>query len=89
VLLLDEPTQGVDVGAKAAIYELILAASRNGTGILLCSSDLKELVTLCDRVVVLKDGRIVSEIPRESLTEERLVRDELELQSTEQGVVPR
>jgi ribose transport system ATP-binding protein len=89
VLLLDEPTQGVDVGAKAAIYELILAASRNGTGVLLCSSDLKELVTLCDRVVVLKDGRIVSEIPRESLTEERLVRDELELQSAEQGVVPR
>ena len=78
VLLLDEPTQGVDVGAKAAIYELILAARRNGAGVLLCSSDTKELVSLCDRVLVLKQGRVVSEVPRDSLTEERLVRDELE-----------
>lgn len=81
VLLLDEPTQGVDVGAKAAIYALVLAARRAGTGVLLCSSDTKELVSLCDRVLVLKDGRVVSEVPRESLTEERLVRDELGLQT--------
>ncbi len=81
VLLLDEPTQGVDVGAKAAIYELILAARDEGSGVLLCSSDTKELVTLCDRVLVLKDGRVVSEVPRELLTEERLVRDELALDS--------
>ncbi len=81
VLLLDEPTQGVDVGAKAAIYELILAAKRDGAGVLLCSSDTKELVQLCDRVLVLKDGRVVSEVPRESLTEARLVRDELALES--------
>ena len=79
VLLLDEPTQGVDVGAKAAIYELVLAARRGGTGVLLCSSDTKELVSLCDRVLVLREGRVVSEIPRASLTEERLVRDELGL----------
>ncbi len=79
VLLLDEPTQGVDVGAKAAIYELILAARSNGTGVLVCSSDAKELVSLCDRVLVLKDGKVVSEVPRELLTEERLVRDELDL----------
>lgn len=80
VLLLDEPTQGVDVGAKAAIYELILAAKQEGgTGVLLCSSDTKELVTLCDRVLILKDGRVVSEVPREQLSEARLVRDELDL----------
>ncbi len=83
VLLLDEPTQGVDVGAKAAIYELILAARADGAGVLLCSSDAKELVALCDRVLVLKDGRVVSEVPRESLTEERLIRDELELDAAE------
>ncbi|MFC8453146.1 sugar ABC transporter ATP-binding protein [Kitasatospora sp. NPDC057223] len=81
VLLLDEPTQGVDVGAIAAIYELVLAARRDGTGVLVCSSDTKELVALCDRVLVLKDGRVVSEVPRGSLTEERLVRDELGLQT--------
>ncbi len=80
VLLLDEPTQGVDVGAKAAIYELILAAKGSGTGVLLCSSDTKELVSLCDRVLVLKDGRVVSEVARAELSEARLVRDELALQ---------
>ena len=81
VLLLDEPTQGVDVGAKAAIYELILAAARGGTAVMLCSSDTEELVRLCDRVLVLEGGRLVSDIPRESLTEARLVRDELGLVS--------
>jgi ABC-type sugar transport system ATPase subunit/ribose/xylose/arabinose/galactoside ABC-type transport system permease subunit len=81
VLLLDEPTQGVDVGAKAAIYELILAARRDGAGVLLCSSDTKELVSLCDRVLVLREGQVASDIPRESLTEERLVRDELKLEA--------
>ncbi|WP_103356004.1 sugar ABC transporter ATP-binding protein [Amycolatopsis sp. CA-128772] len=81
VLLLDEPTQGVDVGAKAAIYELILAARGEGAAVLLCSSDTKELVTLCDRVLVLMEGRVVSEVPRAELTEARLVRDELDLRA--------
>jgi len=77
VLLLDDPTQGVDVGAKAAIYELIIAARRNGAGVLLCSSDTKELVQLCDRVLVFNGSRVVSEVPRESLSEARLVRAEV------------
>ncbi|HEV2637654.1 MAG TPA: sugar ABC transporter ATP-binding protein [Actinocrinis sp.] len=88
VLLLDEPTQGVDVGAKAAIYDLVLAARREGAGILVCSSDPKELVTLCDRVLVLREGRVVSEVPRAGLTEERLVRDELGLQAAGPVVGP-
>jgi ABC-type sugar transport system ATPase subunit len=79
VLLLDEPTQGVDVGAKAGIYELILAAAQAGTGVLVCSSDTKELVTLSDRVLVLDEGRIVGDVPRRELTESRLVRAELGL----------
>jgi ABC-type sugar transport system ATPase subunit len=79
VLLLDEPTQGVDVGAKAAIYELILAAARSGTGVLVCSSDTKELVSLSDRVLVLDQGRIISDIGRRDLNESRLVRAELGL----------
>ncbi|WP_410623636.1 sugar ABC transporter ATP-binding protein [Amycolatopsis sp. cmx-8-4] len=81
VLLLDEPTQGVDVGAKAAIYELIFTARSEGAAVLLCSSDTKELVTLCDRVLVLMEGRVVSEVPRAELTEARLVRDELDLRA--------
>src|SRR4051794_2281854 len=51
VLLLDEPTQGVDVGAKAAIYQLVSAAARDGAGVLVSSSDTKELTMLCDRVI--------------------------------------
>jgi ABC-type sugar transport system ATPase subunit len=81
VLLLDEPTQGVDVGAKAAIYELIVAAARQGAGVIVCSSDTKELVLLCDRVLVLEDGRIRRDVPRASLTEARLVREELGFES--------
>ena len=77
VLLLDEPTQGVDVGAKAAIYELVLAAARTGTAVVVCSSDTEELVLLCDRVLVLESGRLTSDIPRESLTQARLVREEI------------
>jgi ABC-type sugar transport system ATPase subunit len=77
VLLLEEPTQGVDVGAQSAIYELIVEAARTGCGVLVCSSDVKELVLLCDRVLILNGGRIVTEVPRHLLTEERLVRDEL------------
>jgi ABC-type sugar transport system ATPase subunit len=82
VLLLDEPTQGVDIGAKAAIYDLIDEAKRAGTGILLCSSETKELVALCDRVLVLEHGRVAAELPRHQLSEERLVRAELGIGAT-------
>ena len=77
VLLLDEPTQGVDVGAKAAIYELIVAAAGAGAAVLVCSSDTEELVLLCDRVLVLGGGQLISEVPRESLSQARLVKEEL------------
>lgn len=83
VLLLDEPTQGVDVGAKAAIYELIMTAKKAGAGVLVCSSDTKELVALSDRVLVLDHGRLASEIPGGLLSEERLVREELGLGSVD------
>ena len=76
VLLLEEPTQGVDVGAQAAIYELILSAARAGTGVVVCSSDTKELVRLCDRVLVLEGGRLVADVDRADLSEVRLIREE-------------
>jgi ABC-type sugar transport system ATPase subunit len=62
VLLLDEPTRGVDVGAKAEIYRLIEALTAKGHAVLLASSDLPEIVRLADRVVVLRDGRMVGEL---------------------------
>ena len=61
LLLLDEPTRGVDVGAKAEIYRLLGEAAEQGIGVLLASSELPELVGVCDRVVVLRGGRSVRE----------------------------
>ncbi len=73
VLLLDEPTQGVDVGAKAGVYDLIDGAAAEGSAVLMCSSDEKELATVCDRVLVLSGGRVVAELKREDLSEAALV----------------
>jgi ABC-type sugar transport system ATPase subunit len=59
VLLLDEPTRGIDVGAKSEIYDLIHALSQDGTAILMVSSELPELLGLCDRILVLREGRVI------------------------------
>src|SRR4029078_10458026 len=64
VLLLDEPTVGVDVGAREEIYRVIRGAGDAGTGVLLVSSDLAELLLLCDRISIVVDGRIVSTISK-------------------------
>ena len=73
VLLLDEPTQGVDIGAKAAIYETIAVVATAGTAVLLASSDAEELVRLSDRVLVLRGGTLAAELTGAELTEERIV----------------
>jgi ABC-type sugar transport system ATPase subunit len=73
ILLLDEPTQGVDVGAKAGILELIAAAAAGGTGVLICSSDDRELASVCDRVLVMRDGRLVADASGDELNEAMLV----------------
>ncbi|MDX6653512.1 MAG: ribose transport system ATP-binding protein [Solirubrobacterales bacterium] len=74
-LLMDEPTQGVDVGAKAGIFELIANAAAAGAGVLVCSSDAKELALICDRVLVMRDGEVVAEVARGTqLSEAGLVR---------------
>jgi ribose transport system ATP-binding protein len=86
VLLLDEPTQGVDVGAKAGIYELIASSAAAGAGVLVCSSDAKELALICDRVLVMRDGRAVAEMRRSDLSEAALVRAALHDQSSNGGV---
>jgi ABC-type multidrug transport system ATPase subunit len=77
VLLLDEPTQGVDVGAKAAIYSQIAEAAREGVGVLIASSDADELVHLCDRVLVMRSGTVGIELEGSSLTTERVVAETL------------
>jgi ribose transport system ATP-binding protein len=63
LLLLDEPTRGVDVGAKGEIYARIRELAGQGLGVLIASSEMPELLGLCDRVVVLRGGRTVAEFP--------------------------
>nr|WKF60330.1 Galactose/methyl galactoside import ATP-binding protein MglA [Paraburkholderia busanensis] len=67
LLLLDEPTVGVDVGAREEIYGVVQDAARAGTGVLVVSSDLDELLRLCDRISIVADGRIVKTVPRAEL----------------------
>jgi ribose transport system ATP-binding protein len=83
VLLLDEPTQGVDVGAKASIYELVARAADKGAGVVISSSDTKELALLCDRVIVMRDGSVVAELSRDQLSEARMVQASLGGSDTE------
>ena len=70
VLILDEPTRGIDVAAKAEIYQEIAALAERGIAILLVSSELEEVIGLCDRVIVLREGRISGTVTRERLTQE-------------------
>ncbi|MBB4362602.1 ABC-type sugar transport system ATPase subunit [Bradyrhizobium sp. CIR18] len=66
VLILDEPTRGVDVGAKSEIYSIIDNLAKAGTAILVISSDLPEIIGICDRVVVMRAGHIAGEVRREA-----------------------
>lgn len=73
LLLLDEPTRGIDVGAKAEIYELMNRWTAAGMGILLITSELPELLAMSDRILVMAQGRLTAEIPREEATQERVM----------------
>jgi len=74
VLLLDEPTRGVDVGAKEEIYRLLEQAACSGAGILFVSSEMQEILTLADRVLVMHQGRLAAELTRDKLSEEAVMR---------------
>jgi len=73
LFLLDEPTQGIDVGAKAEIYALIRQLASNGAAVLLASSDMPELLALCDRIVVMCSGSTAGELTREDASQERIL----------------
>ena len=73
VLLLDEPTRGVDVTAKRQIHEAIMTLTGQGTAVLLISSDLPELVGMSDRVLVMRQGRLIGEMERKELSEEAVL----------------
>jgi ribose transport system ATP-binding protein len=73
VLLVDEPTQGVDAGAQADVYELLVKAARDGAAVVVASSDAKELVEICDRVLVMRDGGVRAELSGRDLSEAALI----------------
>jgi ABC-type sugar transport system ATPase subunit len=72
-LIVDEPTRGVDIGARAEIYALLRESAAKGIGILLISSDLTEVLGMSDRILVMREGRIAGEFLREEATEERII----------------
>jgi ABC-type sugar transport system ATPase subunit len=74
ILIVDEPTRGVDVGAKAEIHRLLLELAAAGTAILLISSELPELLHLSHRILVLRQGRLAGEVPRDQFTQAGLLR---------------
>ncbi|XVQ06446.1 sugar ABC transporter ATP-binding protein [Spirillospora sp. CA-255316] len=84
VMLLDEPTNGVDIGARHAIYEALAAAKKNGTAILAASSDVEELAAICDRVLVMRDGEIAAELDRDQLAVDTILAESLKPGGTDQ-----
>jgi ribose transport system ATP-binding protein len=73
LLLLDEPTRGIDVGAKAEIYQLVGQLAQEGTSFLLVSSEMPELLAVCDRIYVLCDGRLTGEFQRGAFDQEAIM----------------
>jgi ABC-type sugar transport system ATPase subunit len=73
VLILDEPTRGVDVGAKMEIYRIIRELAERGLGVLVISSEMPEIIGLCDRVVVMREGAVTGELEGDAITEENLL----------------
>jgi len=74
IFIMDEPTRGIDVGAKRAIYELIADLAVNGLGVLLISSELEEVLGLAHRILVVRAGRIVAELDGATADEETVMR---------------
>jgi ABC-type sugar transport system ATPase subunit len=70
VLILDEPTKGIDVGTKAEVYQMVCDFARDGIGVIYISSELTEVINIADRIIVMRSGRITGEVRREDATEE-------------------
>ncbi|MBT0959043.1 sugar ABC transporter ATP-binding protein [Alphaproteobacteria bacterium KMM 3653] len=74
VIILDEPTKGIDIGSKAAVHDFMAELAAQGLSVIMISSEIPEIIGMSDRVIVMRDGLIAAELPREELTPETLVR---------------
>jgi len=73
IFLLDEPTRGIDIGAKQEVYKLMEQLAAHGVAILFVSSEMEEILRLSDRTLVMHEGRLTGELPRSALTEESIM----------------
>ena len=73
ILMLDEPTRGIDVGAKYEIYKLIIELRKAGKGIIMVSSEMAELIGVCDRIIVMSGGTVAGELSEDEVTQERIM----------------
>jgi ribose transport system ATP-binding protein len=73
ILIMDEPTRGIDVGAKSEIFELMRELARNGISIIMISSEFPELLAMCDRIVCMTEGRVTTTLDRSEASLESLM----------------
>ena len=85
VIIMDEPTKGVDVGSKAAIYQIMCDLAAEGFGILMVSSDMPEILNLCDRALVMREGRVSAVFSREEMSPEALLKAAMPLEKARKG----
>jgi ABC-type sugar transport system ATPase subunit len=74
ILIVDEPTRGIDVGAKREVHQILRGLADEGTAVVLISSELPEILAIADRILVMREGRLVGEVPRDRATEESIMR---------------
>ena len=73
ILIFDEPTRGIDVGAKYEIYQLIIDLANKGKVVLMVSSEMPELLGVCDRILVMSGGRLAGEVDAKNTTQEEIM----------------
>ena len=75
VFIFDEPTKGIDIGAKSEIYQIMRDLAEQGTGVIMVSSEMPELISTCDRVIVFREGEISAMFNHSEVTEEKIMRN--------------
>jgi ribose transport system ATP-binding protein len=73
IIFMDEPTRGIDVGAKAEIHEMLRQLSNSGIGVVIISSELPEIIGMCDRVIVMQEGSIKGEVKGTEISEKKII----------------
>ena len=73
ILIVDEPTRGIDIGSKVEVHNLLIEMAKSGIAVIVISSELPEILAVCDRIVTMREGRVTGEIARATATQEILM----------------